>query len=190
MAGWLVQNLVIFFPEWLVLSNSFSYMVYLHKTARQLTAGKKQLHQQVPYWSQASMLIITRRDADPEEYLIAYSQLPTILPAPAPPSLLCTKGTFFSFPERACHGMAAWAFCCPHSMQQRCLGGNMPDPVGIVSNGIRKAKLNTGDRLMPWKANRNHGVMLLCDVFPNLSTEPNMRLLKPESLHYYHIWFF
>lgn len=136
------------------------------------------------------MLIITSRDADPEEYLIAYSQPPTILPAPAPPSLLCTKGTFFSFPERACHGMAAWAFCCPHSMQQRCLGGNTPDPVGIVSNGIRKAKLDTGDRLMPWKANRNHGVMLLCDVFPNLSTEPNMRLLKPESLHHYHIWFF
>lgn len=65
----------------------------------------------------------------------------------------------------------------------------MPDPVGMVSNGIRKAKLDTGDRLMPWKANRNHEVMVLCDVFPNLSTESKMMFLKPESLNHYHICF-
>lgn len=69
--------------------------------------------------------------------------------------------------------------------QLHCLGGNMPweetDPVGIVSNGIRKTKLNTGDRLMSCKASKNHGVMLMSDVFPNLSTEPKMRFSKLSS---------
>lgn len=66
----------------------------------------------------------------------------------------------------------------------------MPDPAGIVSNGIRKAKLDTGDRLVPWKASRSHGVMLMGGVFPNLSPEPKMRFLKAESLHHYPIWLF
>lgn len=67
--------------------------------------------------------------------------------------------------------MAAWASCCPYSMHQGCSGANMPDPASIVSNGIRKAKLDTGDRLVPWKASRSHGVMLMGGVFPNLSPE-------------------
>lgn len=75
-------------------------------------------------------------------------------------------------------------------MHQGCSGANMPDPAGIVSNRIRKAKLDTGDRLVPWKASRSHGVMLMGGVFPNLSPEPKMRFLKAESLHHYPIWLF
>lgn len=64
----------------------------------------------------------------------------------------------------------------------------MPEPVGIDCNGSSKAKLDTGDGLMSWRASRNHGVMLVCDVFPNLSTEPKMRFLKAEPLPC--IWLF
>lgn len=69
--------------------------------------------------------------------------------------------------------MAAWAFCCPHSMQQE---ETRPDPAGTASNGIRKAKIDTGDGQMPWRTSRNHRVMLVCDVFPNLEVPQSWAL--------------
>lgn len=68
------------------------------------------------------------------------------------------------------------------------LGRLLPTPPAQHSGGanvseeFRKARLHTGEALIPWKARRNHGDALLRDAFPSLRTEPKPKLLAAGSL--------
>lgn len=87
----------------------------------------QQPQQQVLHWSRASAQINTGRHADPKEYVMA-AHGPRLFSKPQY-LLLCHAQKARPFhsrttqqKQRAYHGMAAWGFCCPHSLQQRSRG--------------------------------------------------------------------